>query len=180
MGRKIETIVFGGGCFWCTEAVFNLLKGVLSVQSGYAGGETPNPTYQSVSSGKTGHAEVLKVEYDPETISTRDLLTVFFSSHDPTSLNRQGADVGTQYRSIVLYANPAQRDEAEGYIKELKAGGVKVVTELKPLEKFFQAEEYHQNYYATHEEQAYSQAVIVPKIEKVQKEFQKLLKTNLK
>lgn len=180
MGRKIETIVFGGGCFWCTEAVFNLLKGVLSVQSGYAGGETPNPTYQSVSSGKTGHAEVLKVEYDPETISTRDLLTVFFSSHDPTSLNRQGADVGTQYRSIVLYTTPAQRDEAEGYVKEFKAGGVKVVTELKPLEKFFPAEEYHQNYYATHEEQPYSQAVIVPKIEKVQKEFQKLLKTNLK
>lgn len=171
-----EIVVFGGGCFWCTEAVFGILNGVVWVKSGYAGGTTPNPTYESVSSGKTGHAEVLQVEYNPEIILFHDLLTVFFASHDPTTLNRQGADTGTQYRSVILYTTPAQKTESEKYIGELKNDGVKIVTELKPLDTFYPAEDYHQNYYESHENQAYSQAVIKPKLEKVQKEFEKLLK----
>ena len=145
-----QVSVFGGGCFWCTEAVFGILKGVISVMPGYAGGETPNPNYESVSSGKTGHTEVLKIEYDPALITYRDLLTVFFASHDPTSRNRQGADVGTQYRSIILYSTDQQRIEAEQYIKELVDSGVPVVTEVKELTRFFPAEAYHQNYYKNH------------------------------
>ena len=174
-----QVSVFGGGCFWCTEAVFGILKGVISVMPGYAGGETPNPNYESVSSGKTGHTGVLKIEYDPALIPYRDLLTVFFASHDPTSRNRQGADVGTQYRSIILYSTDQQRIEAEQYIKELVDSGVPVVTEVKELTRFFPAEAYHQNYYKNHKEQGYSQFVIKPKIEKVQKEFQQLLNKNL-
>lgn len=170
-----QTVVFGGGCFWCTEAVFGVLNGVKSVKSGYAGGTTPNPTYQSVSSGETGHAEVLQVEYDPEVISFRDLLSVFFASHDPTTLNRQGADQGTQYRSIILYTTPEQKAESERYIEELKED-LNIVTELKPLEMFYPAEDYHQNYYNNHEDQMYSQVVIKPKLEKLQKEFDRLLK----
>ncbi len=177
---KTETIVFGGGCFWCTEAVFSLLKGVLSVKSGYAGGTTPNPTYESVSSGATGHAEVLKVEYDSEQITFHDLLTVFFASHDPTSLNRQGADVGTQYRSIVLYTTPEQKSETEKYIIEIDSDKHKIVTEVKKFDQFYPAEAYHQNYYVNHKDEGYPQFVIAPKIEKVQKEFQRLLKTAIK
>jgi peptide-methionine (S)-S-oxide reductase len=171
-----EIVAFGGGCFWCTEAVFGVLKGVVSVKSGYAGGTTPNPTYNSVSTGQTGHAEVLKIGYDPSQISFRDLLTVFFASHDPTTLNRQGADAGTQYRSIILYTTPEQKSESEKYIEEIKKDGISVVTELKPLEKFYLAEDAHQNYYENHAGQPYSQFVIKPKLEKVQKEFEKLLK----
>lgn len=178
---KTETIVFGGGCFWCTEAVFGILKGVVSVMPGYAGGTTPNPTYESVSTGTTGHAEVLKVEYEPETISFRDLLTVFFASHDPTTRNRQGADVGPQYRSIILYTTPEQKTEAEKYIAEIAPEyPSQIVTEIKPLEQFFPAEAYHKNYYENHQEQGYSQFVIAPKVEKIQKEFQQLLKTHTK
>ncbi|OGN27859.1 MAG: peptide-methionine (S)-S-oxide reductase [Candidatus Yanofskybacteria bacterium RIFCSPLOWO2_01_FULL_49_17] len=175
-----EVIMFGGGCFWCTEAVFSVLKGVISVTPGYAGSDTPNPTYKSVSTDKTGHAEVLKVKYDPEQISIRELSTVFFASHDPTTLNRQGADVGTRYRSIILWTTPEQRERSKKYIGELKNQGIKVVTEVKELGKFFPAEEYHQNYYRNHPDLPYSQVVITSKIEKVQKEFQKLLKNNLK
>jgi peptide-methionine (S)-S-oxide reductase len=131
----MEIVAFGGGCFWCTEAVFGVLEGVRSVKSGYAGGTTPNPTYESVSSGTIGHAEVLKVEYDPAVISFHDLLSVFFASHDPTTLNRQGADIGTQYRSIILYTTPEQKAEAERYIEELKKD-LKIVTEIKSLETF--------------------------------------------
>lgn len=171
----MESVAFGGGCFWCTEAVFGLLKGVQTVTSGYAGGKTPNPTYESVSSGTTGHAEVLKVEYDPKIISFHDLLSVFFASHDPTVLNRQGADVGTQYRSIILYTTPEQKSEAEKYITELNKD-LHIVTELKPLEIFYPAEQYHHDYYAQHEDQPYSQIVIKPKLEKLQKEFDRLLK----
>jgi peptide-methionine (S)-S-oxide reductase len=174
----METIVFGGGCFWCTEAVFGVLKGVVSVKSGYAGGTTPNPTYESVSSGGTGHAEVLKIEYDPAVISFHDLLTVFFASHDPTTRNRQGADTGTQYRSIILYTTEAQKIEAEKYITELKKD-LNIVTELKPLDRFYPAEDYHQDYYKNHEDQMYSQVVIKPKLEKLQKEFDRLLKHSL-
>ncbi len=171
----IETVVFGGGCFWCTEAVFGVLNGVKSLKSGYAGGITPNPTYQSVSGGETGHAEVLQIQYDPAVISFHDLLTVFFASHDPTTLNRQGADQGTQYRSIILYTTPEQKTEAERYIKELKKD-LNIVTELKPLDMFYPAEDYHQNYYNNHEDEMYPQAIIKPKLEKLQKEFDRLLK----
>jgi peptide-methionine (S)-S-oxide reductase len=174
MNSTTETAVFGGGCFWCTEAVFGVLNGVVSVKSGYAGGTTPNPTYESVSSGKTGHAEVLKVEYDPAVISFHDLLTVFFVSHDPTTLNRQGADVGTQYRSIILYTTPEQKSEAERYIDDLKKD-LNIVTELKPLDMFYPAEDYHQDFYKNHEDQPYSQIIIKPKLEKLQKEFNRLI-----
>ncbi|MBX4189904.1 peptide-methionine (S)-S-oxide reductase MsrA [Candidatus Parcubacteria bacterium] len=175
----METIIFGGGCFWCTEAVFGILSGIVSVKSGYAGGETANPTYEQVSSGKTGHAEVLKIEYNPAQISLHDLLTVFFASHDPTTRNRQGADVGTQYRSIILYTTPEQKSEAEKYISEINSPEHPIVTEVMLLKEFYPAEEYHQNFYKNHEEEMYSQAVIKPKLEKVEKEFQQLLKKNL-
>ena len=175
-----EIVAFGGGCFWCTEAVFSLLKGVQSVTSGYAGGTTENPSYEQVSSGKTGHAEVLKVEYNPAEISFHDLLTVFFASHDPTTLNRQGADSGTQYRSIILYSIPEQRAEAEKYIQEIKDSDRPIVTEIKELDKFYPAEDYHRDYYENHPNQLYSQIVIKPKIEKVEKQFQQLLKTQIK
>ncbi|MEK9158261.1 MAG: peptide-methionine (S)-S-oxide reductase MsrA [Patescibacteria group bacterium] len=173
---ETQMVVFGGGCFWCTEAVFKELKGVISVMSGYAGGETPNPTYESVCSGTTGHAEVSKIEFDPSVISFYDLLTVFFAVHDPTTLNRQGADVGTQYRSVVFYTTPEQQKETESYIDELNQSGPKVITQVAPLEKFFIAEEYHRNYFENHPEQAYCQAVINPKLEKLQEKFEDLLK----
>jgi peptide-methionine (S)-S-oxide reductase len=168
--------VFGGGCFWCTEAVFEQLNGVLSVMPGYAGGTSPNPTYESVCSGQTGHAEVLRIEFDPSVISYEDLLTVFFASHDPTTLNRQGNDVGTQYRSIILTASDEQRETAEKFIASLDTDGPKVVTEIKPLETFHEAEAYHHHYFQTHPEQAYCQMIINPKLEKVKKKFEELFK----
>ena len=180
MAQKIEIVVFGGGCFWCTEAVFKMLKGVMSVMSGYAGGDAPNPTYEQVCSGDTGHAEVIKIEFDPAEISFRDLLTVFFATHDPTTLNRQGSDVGTQYRSIIFYTSEAQKIEAENFVKEIDSshsGGAPVVTEVKPLENFYEAEDYHRDYYAKNREKSYCQLVINPKLEKVQKEFAELLKS---
>lgn len=173
--------VFGGGCFWCTEAVFLQLKGVASVMSGYAGGQTKNPTYEQVSTGKSGHAEVIKIEYDPSQISYHDLLTVFFASHDPTTLNRQGGDVGTQYRSVILYTTEEQKHGAEKFIQELNnssSKGRSIVTELQPLEKFYEAEEYHRNFYKNNPTQAYCQLVINPKLEKVQKQFAELLKSH--
>ncbi|MBP9822099.1 MAG: peptide-methionine (S)-S-oxide reductase MsrA [Candidatus Pacebacteria bacterium] len=171
----MEIVAFGGGCFWCTEAVFGILQGVVSVRSGYAGGSTPNPTYESVSSGTTGHAEVLQVEYDSSIISFPDLLKVFFESHDPTTLNRQGADTGTQYRSIILYTNPKQKEESDKYIEFLKASGMAVVTEVKELEKFFPAEDYHQNYYQNHEGGVYAEVVIEPKLKKIKDKFGDLI-----
>jgi peptide-methionine (S)-S-oxide reductase len=176
--QGIQTTVFGGGCFWCTEAVIERLRGVLSVKPGYAGGQRPNPTYEQVCSGATGHAEVIRIEFDPSLISFRDLLTVFFATHDPTTLNRQGNDVGTQYRSIILYADEDQKREAETFIQELNASGQlesRVVTELKPIEKFYDAEDYHQQYYARNSGQPYCQIVITPKMEKLQKRFRELL-----
>lgn len=176
---KIQTIVFGGGCFWCTEAVFLQLKGVISVTSGYAGGTTSHPTYEEVSSGATGHAEVIRIEYDPSVVPLEKLLEVFFMSHDPTTRNRQGADVGTQYRSIILYTSEAQRTEAEAFIGELNRShpdGAPIATEVRPLERFWEAEEGHCDYYAKNSRQAYCQIVINPKLEKVQKEFSELLK----
>jgi peptide-methionine (S)-S-oxide reductase len=173
--------VFGGGCFWCTEAVFDELRGVKSVMSGYAGGNTKNPTYEEVCGGRTGHAEVIKIEFDPGEIAFKDLLTVFFASHDPTTLNRQGNDVGTQYRSAIFYATEEQKREAEAFIKELndsKAFGKPVVTTLEPLGEFYEAEDYHQKYYANNPYQPYCQYMIPPKLNKLHKQFGALLKSH--
>ena len=179
--EKNDVAVFGGGCFWCTEAVFDELRGVISVVSGYAGGSIKNPTYEQVCSGGTGHAEVIRIEFDPTQISFRDLMTVFFATHDPTTLNRQGNDVGTQYRSAVFYANEQQKQEAAAFIKELnesKAFGKPVVTTLEPLGEFYEAEDYHQKYYANNPYQPYCQYLIPPKLNKLHKQFGALLKSH--
>jgi peptide-methionine (S)-S-oxide reductase len=165
-----DSAVLGGGCFWCLHAIFNRLKGVNKVTSGYAGGKTPNPTYEQVCSGRTGHAEAVQIDFDPAVITYHNLLEVFFKAHDPTTLNRQGADVGTQYRSMILYANQDQKDEAENYVAKLtkeKAFSQPIVTEVKALETFYPAEEYHQDYYQLHPERGYCQAVIAPKLAKL-------------
>ena len=187
-----ETAIFGGGCFWCTEAVFGELKGVISVMPGYAGGTTKNPTYDQVCTGTTGHAEVTKVEFDPSQITYTDLLTVFFATHNPTTRNRQparlndfshsggGNDTGTQYRSIVLYTTPAQKADAEKIIEKLNTSGPKVVTEVKPLDVFYPAEEYHRQYYKNNTDMPYCQVVINPKLEHVKERFHELLKTDEK
>jgi peptide-methionine (S)-S-oxide reductase len=183
MPELYETAVFGGGCFWCTEAVFKELRGVISVMPGYAGGPAapagaPAPTYEAVCTGTTGHAEAIRIEFDPKQVTFNDLLTIFFATHDPTTLNRQGNDVGTQYRSIVLYTTPEQRDAATAFIKKLTdsdPGGRPVVTEIKPLDKFYEAESYHQDYFAKNPNQPYCQLIIEPKVEKLQKEFAELL-----
>lgn len=170
--REIATL--GGGCFWCLDAVFRQLRGVERVESGYAGGTAPNPTYRDVCSGTTGHAEVVQVTFDPTVISFRDLLGVFFTIHDPTTLDRQGADVGTQYRSIVLYHSPEQRAAAEEVIRELGAQHVwddPIVTEVKPLTAYYPAEQYHQDYFAANSRQPYCQAVIAPKVAKFRKAY---------
>ena len=179
----IEIAVFANGCFWCTEAVFSMLKGVKSVIPGYAGGaELPSgkgPTYEQVSNGNTGHAESIKIEFDPSVISYDDLLAVFFNTHDPTTLNRQGNDVGTQYRSAIFYANDEQKKKAEALIEELntsKAYNKPVVTEVKPLDKFYEAEDYHHEYYEHNKDQPYCQIVIAPKLEKLEKKFAELIK----
>lgn len=158
----MQTVYFGGGCFWCTEAIFQRVPGVVGVASGYSGGIKENPTYQEVSNGNTGHAEVLEVNYDPEKITFKDLLDVFFETHDYTSLNKQGADEGTQYRSIILYTNEDQKKEIDGYISKLE----NCVTEVKKFEKFYKAEEYHQNYYNNNQNAPYCKLVIAPKLEK--------------
>jgi peptide-methionine (S)-S-oxide reductase len=180
---KTETAVFGGGCFWCTEAVFKMLKGVVSVAPGYAGGDSPingsKPTYEEVSSGTTNHAEVIEIKYDPSFISFRNLLSVFFGTHDPTTPNRQGNDVGTQYRSVILYTNESQKKEAADYIAELNSShkdGKPIVTQVEPLKEFFEAENYHKDYYAKNQENQYCELVINPKLAKAQKEFAELLK----
>jgi len=172
--------VFGGGCFWCTEAVFQMLKGVSKVESGYAGGKTENPSYERVSSGSSGHAEVIRVTYDPAVISYEDLLTVFFGSHDPTTLNRQGNDVGEQYRSVILYQTPEEKATAEKAAKEIQESltdGSRVVTQIVPLGKFYKAEDYHQDYFNANTSAPYCQLIIEPKIEKVRKRFAELVKT---
>ena len=181
MKQTDEAAVFGGGCFWCTEAVFDELRGVISVMSGYAGGSVKNPTYEQVCSGRTEHAEVIRIEFDPSQITYKDLLTVFFATHDPTTLNRQGSDAGTQYRSIILYAGEQQKREVEEFVKELNdssAFGRPVVTEIKPLGEFYEAEEYHRNYYANNSYQPYCQVVISPKLDKLHKQFSELLKSH--
>lgn len=176
---KTETAIFGGGCFWCTEAIFTSLKGVDSVLSGYAGGTTSNPTYEEVCSGKTGHAEVIKIEFDPEVISYNDLLEIFFELHDPTSLNRQGHDVGEQYRSIIIYTSDQQKQQAEAYIKmldEFPQYKNKIVTEVKALDAFYPAEKYNQNYYNNYPEASYCQVVISPKLTKLRQKFSNMVK----
>jgi peptide-methionine (S)-S-oxide reductase len=174
-----EQATFAGGCFWCVEAVFDELRGVERVESGYAGGHVPNPTYQQVCTGTTGHAEVVRVTYDPNVVAYRDLLGVFFSTHDPTQLNRQGADVGTQYRSAVFYHTPEQRETAREVIAELEAQRVwdaPVVTTLEPLTEFYPAEEYHRDYYRRNPGQGYCRAVIAPKVAKFRKQYLERLK----
>jgi len=174
----MEKVAFGGGCFWCTEAVFKMLKGVEKVLPGYAGGTAEDGTYDKVSSGQTGHAEVVYLEYDPTQTSFHDLLTVFFASHDPTTVNRQGNDVGPQYRSVIFYSTLEQQAEAMKFIAELNnsnSEGSLLVTEVALLEKFYEAEDYHKDYFTTHQDQAYCQLVINPKLEKVQKQFANLL-----
>jgi methionine-S-sulfoxide reductase len=174
---EIETIILGGGCFWCTEAVFLMLKGVKSVTSGYSGGFVPNPIYELVSTGLTGHAETNKVEFDPGEISLNMILDVFFEMHDPTSLNQQGADMGTQYRSIIFYTNDRQKAAIEDYIRKRRKDYSKpIVTEEKALDKFYKAEDYHQDYYAKNPQQGYCRLVISPKLDKIRKEFAKELK----
>ncbi len=178
-GRRTSFAYFGGGCFWCTEAVFKMLRGVVSAAPGYAGGSAADPTYEEVSTGETGHAEVTRVEFDPSLIGYDDLLTVFFATHDPTSLNRQGTDVGTQYRSIILYGGKDQKWSAEEYIRNLEAkspGGKPIVTEIRQLDKFYPAEDYHKDYYEHHRTAPYCLLMIDPKLEKVRKKFAKLLK----
>lgn len=167
-----STATFGGGCFWCVEAAFEELEGVVAVTSGYAGGNTENPTYEEVCSGTTGHAEVVRVAYDPDVIAYHELLEVFFAVHDPTQLNRQGPDVGSQYRSIVLYENEDQRKQARAYIEALdEEYDDSVVTELEPLETFYEAEEYHQDYFAKNPNDAYCRTHARPKVEKVRETF---------
>ena len=171
-----ETATFGGGCFWCTEAAMKELGGVRSVTSGYAGGHAENPTYREVCSESTGHAEVVQVEYDPDEIGYDQLLEVFFATHDPTQLNRQGPDVGTQYRSIVLYHDDEQRRQTEAYVEALAAEyDDDVVTEVVPLETFYPAEEYHQDYFEKNPNDAYCNFHAAPKVEKVRAKFAELV-----
>jgi peptide-methionine (S)-S-oxide reductase len=174
----MKTLVFGNGCFWCTEAVFKMLKGVTKVEPGYAGGHVVNPKYAEVGAGTTGHAEVIRIMYDPALVSYEDLLTVFFGSHDPTTLNRQGNDVGEQYRSIIFYADEEEKATAERLIKEVNKSlkdGTRVVTQLVPATDFYPAEDYHHNYYANHRSAPYCMLLIEPKIEKVRKRFAELV-----
>jgi peptide-methionine (S)-S-oxide reductase len=169
-----EVAVFGGGCFWCLEPVFDDLAGVLTVESGYAGGASPNPSYEAVCGGDTGHAEVVKITFDPSIVSFRDLLTVFFTIHDPTTLNRQGNDVGTQYRSVVFAQSPAQRATVEAVIAELGPRGLwqrPIVTEVAGAAPFYEAEHYHQEYFVRNGRQPYCQAVVAPKVAKFRKQF---------
>jgi peptide-methionine (S)-S-oxide reductase len=176
---RTEVATLGGGCFWCLEAVYEELRGVEKVESGYSGGPVPNPTYRQVCTGTTGHAEVVQVTFDPEIVSYREILEVFFTIHDPTTLNRQGADVGPQYRSAILYHDEEQRRVAEEVISELEAKGLwddPIVTEVTPFDVFYVAEDYHQGYYRNNEYQPYCQVVIAPKVAKFRKQYLEKLK----
>ncbi len=179
MSNHFETATLAGGCFWCLEAVFDELKGVQSVESGYAGGHVENPSYRAVCNGNTGHAEVVRVTFDPSVLGFRDLLNVFFAIHDPTTLNRQGADVGTQYRSAIFYHSAEQQETAETLIRELNEQKIwdhPIVTEVKPISNYYQAEDYHQEYFASNPNQPYCQAVVAPKVTKFRKHFLDMLK----
>jgi len=181
--KETQIATLGGGCFWCTEAIYEELKGVISVTSGYSGGDIINPSYREVCTGRTGHAEVVEIEFDPSIISFTEILEVFFATHDPTTLNRQGADVGTQYRSAVFYQSPEQQETAEAIIQLLNdknVFGAKVVTEVTEWKNFFRAEDYHQNYLANNPSQSYCQFVVIPKLEKFRKIFKDRLKSSVK
>lgn len=177
--EKYQTVTLGAGCFWCVEAIFERLKGVIEVRSGYSGGEIANPTYREVTSGLTGHAEVVQVVYDPEVIRFSRLLEIFFITHDPTTLNRQGADTGTQYRSVIFYHNEYQRkvaEEVKMMLEKEKIWPDPVVTEITPFSSFYPAEEYHRQYYRNNPNQGYCRMVITPKVEKFEKLFKNYLK----
>ncbi len=179
MNKNYEIATLGGGCFWCLEAIFNELRGVEKVVSGYSGGDVPNPTYRVVCSGTTGHAEAVQITFDPQIISFKELLQVFFTIHDPTTLNRQGADVGTQYRSVIFYHTPEQKSVAQEVIAELEKAKVwdaPIVTVLTPFEAFYPAEEYHQEYFEHNPDEPYCRIVIEPKVAKFRKQFLAKLK----
>ncbi|MEI9921770.1 MAG: peptide-methionine (S)-S-oxide reductase MsrA [Bacteroidota bacterium] len=179
MNNELQVATFGAGCFWCTEAVFLNVKGVTKVVSGYEGGKVKNPSYRDVCTGETGHAEVTEITYDPSKVSFEDLLEVFWNTHDPTTLNKQGADEGTQYRSVVFYHNEEQKKTAEAYKKQLEVSHVyknPIVTEITPASTFYPAEDYHQNYFELNPNQGYCQYVIRPKVEKFKKQFASKLK----
>lgn len=178
--KKTETAIFAGGCFWCTEAFFTDLKGVEKVTSGYIGGKTENPTYKEVCSGYSGHAEAIKITFNPDEVAYEDLLEIFFATHDPTTLNRQGADVGTQYRSEIFYTSEEQKAAAENFIKLLtdqNIYGKKIVTKVTKAPVFYPAEDYHQDYYAQNQNQPYCAAVITPKLDKLKKNYKSKLKS---
>lgn len=178
-GKPMELATVGGGCFWCVEAVFQRLEGVTKVVSGYAGGQTENPNYKQVCTGLTGHAEVCQITYDPSVVSFDEILEVFWQTHDPTTLNRQGNDVGTQYRSVVYYHSPEQKEKAEHYKKKLDEAKIfknPIVTEISPLPKFYPAEDYHQNYFNDNPDQPYCQAVVKSKVDKFKKVFSEKMK----
>jgi peptide-methionine (S)-S-oxide reductase len=177
VSREVATL--GGGCYWCMEAIFSELTGVEKVESGYAGGTVPNPTYEQVCAGRTGHAEVVQVTFDPTVLSYKDLLRVFFAIHDPTALNRQGADVGTNYRSIILYHNPEQKSQASEVIREITAAAIwdaPIVTQLEPFVAFYRAEQYHQEYFKNNPNQSYCRIVIAPKVQKFREHYMERLK----
>ena len=177
--ENLQTVVLGGGCFWCLEAVFDRMQGVTSVESGYMGGHVENPTYRQVCDGDTGHVEVVRVTFDPGKTSYRELLDVFFTIHDPTTLNRQGNDMGTQYRSVIFYSSEEQHREAKKTIDELNAEHIwanPIVTSLEPASKFFIAEDYHQEYFANNGSQPYCQMVVAPKVKKFQQKFAEKMK----
>jgi peptide-methionine (S)-S-oxide reductase len=181
--RRVEVATLAGGCFWCTEAVFSQLKGVEKIEPGYSGGTLENPTYEQVSSGRTGHAETVQITYDPDVISYKEILEIFFSTHDPTTLSRQGPDVGTHYRSVIFYHNDEQKAIAEQVIKELteeKLFDAPIVTKIEPFHKFYEAEDYHKDYFKRHPEQQYCRVVIAPKMAKLQKLYLSKLKLQVK
>jgi peptide-methionine (S)-S-oxide reductase len=176
---RTEVATLGGGCFWCLEAVYQELRGVEKVESGYSGGDVPNPTYRQVCSETTGHAEVVQVTFDPDEVSYRDILEIYFTIHDPTTLNRQGADVGTQYRSVIFYHTEGQKRTAEEVISEIEAEGIwnsPIVTEVVPFDEFYVAEDYHQNYFRNNGFQPYCQVIIAPKVAKFRKQHLERLK----
>ncbi|MBI5354795.1 MAG: peptide-methionine (S)-S-oxide reductase MsrA [Chloroflexi bacterium] len=179
MSNHYETATLAGGCFWCLEAVFDEIRGIQSVESGYSNGHAINPTYRQVCNGDTGHAEVIRIQFDPSVISFRDLLNVFFAIHDPTTMNRQGGDVGVQYRSAIFYHSPEQKAISEQIISELNAQGIwnsPIVTEVTAVNNYFVAEDYHQEYFAHNQNQPYCQAVVAPKVSKFRKHYLELLK----
>lgn len=181
--QELDTATFAGGCFWCTEAYFERVRGVKLVVSGYSGGTSPDPNYKEVSAGKTDHAESIQLYYNPEIVSYQELLRVFFATMDPTQLNRQGPDVGAQYRSIVFYHNQRQQEQAQDYVKQLDESGKyssPVVTAVEPYRRFYQAEDYHQDYYRINPNDPYVRSVTLPKVKKFEKEFQSILKREYK